>query len=88
MKWALPSWDDADCAAVVRRLIGLSGPSARPSLLLQADVLEKCEGGCLAREDYREAKEFRKAEFDRVVGVKIGGLNWLKSKRIYIRFGV
>lgn len=59
MKWAVPSWGDADCAAVIRRLIGISGPSARPSLLLQADVLEKCEGGCLAREDYREAKAFR-----------------------------
>ena len=80
MKWAVPSWGDAECAAVIRRLIGLSGPSARPSLLLQQDVLEKCEGGCLARDDYRDARKFRNEEYERVVGVKIGGLNWLKSK--------
>ena len=48
-------------------------------MLLQSDVLERCEGGCLARDDYRDAKKFQQAEFNRVVGVKICGLNWLKS---------
>ena len=79
MKWAVNSWTDADCTAVIRRLVGLSGPKHRPSLLLQGDFLEQCEGGCLARDDYREANKYRTDEQLKVVGVKITGLNWLKE---------
>ena len=32
MKWAVKCWTDADCAAVIRRLVGLQGPKHRPSL--------------------------------------------------------
>ena len=79
MRWAVPAWGNDDCAAVLRRLIGLSGPQHRQSLLLQPDVLEKCEGGCLARDDYRDAQKFQKAEGEMVVGIKVGGLNCLRS---------
>ena len=41
--------------------------------------MEKIEGGCLGRDDYRDAKNFQEAEYRTVVGVKIGGLTWLKS---------
>ena len=82
MKWAVPCWSEADCAAVLRRLVGLSGPKHRQSLLLQGDLLEKCEGGCLAREDYRDAKKYRNDEHMRVVGVKMSGLKWLKEMGI------
>ena len=37
-------------------------------MFLQSDVLERCEGGCLARDDYRDAKKFQQAEFNAVVG--------------------
>ena len=79
MRWAVPSWSDADCGAVLRRLIGLSGPRHRQSLLLQQGFLEKIEGGCLGRDDFRDAKNYLEAEYSTVVGVRIGGLNWLKS---------
>ena len=58
MRWAVPAWSDADCAAVIRRLVGLTGPRHRQSVLLHPDVLNTCEGGCLARDDYRGAKTF------------------------------
>ena len=80
MKWAVKCWTDTDCAAVLRRLVGLSGPKHRPSLLLQGNILEKCEGGCLARDDFGDAKKYRDDEQIRAVGVKMGGLKWMKEK--------
>ena len=80
MKWAVKCWTDTECAAVLRRLVGLSGPKHRPSLLLQGDFLEQFEGGCLAREDYRDAKKYRTDEQTRAVGVSMGGLKWMREK--------
>ena len=76
MIWAVPCWTDADCTAVLRRLIGLEGPKPRPSLLLQGDVLERIEGGCLAKDDQRDAKKYRDEEHMKVVGVRLTCLSW------------
>ena len=81
MKWAVSCWTDEDCAAVIRRLVGLEGPRQRPSLLIQVSCLERCEGGCLAREDYRDAKKYRDDEIIRAVGVSIGAVKWMKEMR-------
>ena len=62
MKWTVKCWDQKDCAAVIRRLVGLSGPKQRPVLLLQRDILERWEGACLTRDDYRDAKKYRDEE--------------------------
>ena len=79
MKWAVNSWTDADCTAVIRRLVGLSGPKHRPSLLLQGNALDEFEGGCLARDDYRDANKYRADEHIRAVGVTMGGLKWMRE---------
>ena len=42
--------------------------------------LERCEGGCLARDDFRNAKKYRDDEQLRAVGVKLGGLKWMREK--------
>ena len=69
MKWAVKCWSNEDCKTVLRRLVGLEGPKHRPSLVLQGNFLEQCEGGCLAREDYRDAQKYRTGEHLRAVGV-------------------
>jgi len=82
MKWAVPCWTEDDYAAVLRRLVGLEGAKHRTSLLLQGNILERCEGGCLDRGDYRDAKKYRDDEHTRAAGVEITSLQWLKEKGI------
>ena len=81
MRWAVKCWTDADCAAVIRRLVGLEGPMQRPSLLLQEKILEQCDGGCLAREDYEDANKYRDDHIMRAAREKTYALNWMKEKR-------
>ena len=88
MKWAVKCWTDADCAAVLRRLVGLSGPKHRPSLFLQGNVLEEFEGGCLARDDYRDANKYRADEHIRAVGGDDGWLEMVEGEWFYYRRGV
>ena len=79
MRWAAPAWGNDDCAAVLRKLIGLSGPRRRQSLLLQPEVLGKIEGGCLARDACMDAQKFQKAEGEMVVRIQVTSLNWLRQ---------
>ena len=88
MRWAVKCSTDPDCAAVLRRLVGLEGPKHRPSLLLQGNILEQCEGICLARDDNRDAKKYRDDAHIRAVGVKNSGFEMDEREWFYFRRGV
>ena len=82
MKWAVKCRTDTDSAAVLRRLVGLPGLKHGPSLLLQGDLLERCEGGCLARDDFRDAKKYRDDEKSSC-GSEDGWLEMVERERFY-----
>ena len=64
---------------MIRRLVGLEGPMQRPALRLREKIIGQCDGGCLARDDYRPAKKYRNDEHIRAVGVTMGGLKWMRE---------